>query len=258
MRKTGTLLLVVMVLVFAGHAEKTTPVPAPIVMLDVPWAPPAVLDRLHKLDITADCLPFDELFTEKKLFLYDTLILLPGSALGKEQFDDVRTFVAKGGLVVAFGDAGTIMDADGDRRITLPPDIVVSGKSRGPFYALTGGQRIGGSHLLRAFTVTGEGPIVAGFEKDQRIEVAGNGLAGMCAMYPAEGTKIICGNARVMTGRGDAERTQAGNVIQVRKTGQGASIWVSALLYTSADPWADRRLTNLFSGDTRDWCRRLP
>jgi len=209
--------------------------------------------RMEMLGIPADCLPHDQLFREKRLFLYDALVVPAVGTLSKAHYEDVKIFVAKGGVFIPFADGGTAMDMDGNLRVTLPPDVIVSSKG-GVFYQLTGGVRHGGSYRLHEFSVLLANPITEGFTVNERLQAD---VIGLSVLWPAEGTIVCCGNALVMRNKETAQ-TKEGSVIQVRKVGKGASIWITARLYEGAEPCTDRLLTNVFSRKTFDWCRRLP
>jgi len=250
-------LTVALVLSPASLAQEANEESIKVVVPETAWGPPAFMKRFEALNIEAECLPQDDLFREKRLFLYDAVVLPSSAAISKSEFEDIKIFVTKGGLFIPFAFGGTIMDANGDRKITLPPDIVVSGKSRGPFYELTGGMRIGGTHYLHGFTILHECPITEGFKVGERFDTGEKGIVGVCALWAAEGTLVCCGNATAMSG-GKTERSKQASMIQVKKHGKGAGIWIVGAVYSTTEPWADRLLKNVFSRKTLAWCRQLP
>jgi len=210
------------------------------------------MNRLKELGIAADCLPHEQLFREKHLFLYDVLVVPPRGALEKGHYEDIKTFVAKGGVFIPFTTGGSFIDWDGSRGYGSPPDVVVSSKG-GVFYELTGGALIPqswGGWVLREFSVLRDSPITEGFKLGEQLRAD---VKGVGARYQAEGTIVVCGKGTLLSGK--TERTTESNVIQTRRYGKGASIWVSAELQRCTSPWADRLLTNLFSEETVDWCR---
>ena len=211
------------------------------------WAP--LMNRLKKLKIPADwSLSQEQLFGEKRLFLYDALVIAPHAGLEKEHYEDIKTFISKGGVLIPFYNGGTYINWGGGVR-------TFTYKKGGVFYELTGSKLLSwtGTHL-REFSVLCDSPITKGFKIGERLRAD---VKGIWARYQAEGTIVLCGNATLLD-RAKTEQTKEGNVIQVRKYGKGATIWITAKLHESTAPWVDRLLRNIFSRKTLDWCRQLP
>ncbi len=249
------LLSAAILLPLAPSARAEDPNPLQIAVLDVQWQTTPLTNRLGKLKIGSDCLTKEELFQEKRLFLYDMFVIPSNGTLDQEQYDAVKTFVSKGGVFVPFDLGGTVMDIDRNGKVSLPPDLIVSSKGK-IFYELTGGERLGAHWKIAGFSILNACPITQGFAAGERLVFTN--ATGAWAQNSAPGTIVCCGDATIMSRADGSERSRQGQAIQVKKYGKGAGIWIAVGLHSISGEPADRLLTNIFTRKTLDWCRRLP
>jgi len=208
------------------------------------------VQRLNALNISTACLSASALFVEKQVFLYEAIVVL-APALEQEHYQTLQTFVLKGGIFIPIEMGANVLDMDANQRVASPPDIIVTGKG-GLFYEMTGGTSIGGSYILKEFSIVQQCPITEGFSVGERIQT---NIKGMSVLNPSEGTLVCCGRATLLDA---SDQIRSRSVIQVKRYGKGAGLWVTAKIHNSSERWADTLLRNIFSEKTFEWCRAIP
>ena len=209
------------------------------------WYVVPFIKRLKNLGILADCLSANELFIEKKVYEYDAVVVIPWF-LTIDEFDELKTYVEKGGIFIPISTGAHVIDIDENGKVNVPPDIYVVGKG-GIFYELTGGMRRGGTgNLVTSFEVLKSCPITEGLKVGEIIEANVNGTK----IISDEDVDVCCGNA--VLGKSKKIRTKC-SVIQIKRTGKGASIYITASLHKSKNEKVNILSKNIFSRKTFKW-----
>jgi len=209
------------------------------------------INRLNGLGISTNCLSSTELFIEKKVYEYDAVVVIP-IYLTINEFYELKTYVEKGGIFIPIVAGANAVDIDENGQLNFPPDIWAISKG-GILYELVGGKRSGGSYSLTKFEILKSCPITEGLKVGEIIEANVSGMN----IIPDKDVDVCCGNGVVVNRKGsEAIRTEKGSVIQVKKTGKGANIWITAYIHDSQEQWADILLKNIFSKETFSWVLR--